>query len=303
MRTIITDSYEIQVECVGDEDSPVVYKHQPGQVEHNQLPHIKKSLEFMAELGYYAVSPNPIGIRGSRRLDGDGSINEYTMYNQTNSGLELNKALHNENSRRLFISAGNSGGCRPAVWEAAIQDYVIGYISTFGAATWLRDKNRHERTVEWRNRGFKDILVDPPGGGPPEFVRVPYKYSETAPAYDADEVIKGVFKPKLIIGATLDKIVLKEDVERFFAVAPQPKDIEWIDSNHFYLPEREATIQETAEEKMQEQFKQNGYTDIIPPVRRYSNQDVIQIVNETIACWLDRKKLLPRIGSTALSRR
>lgn len=318
LETITTKNYELQLQCEGDPDSPDIYIHFPGLVEHNRMPHVEKNLEFYAGLGYYAISPNAPGIFGSYKLNGSKDIADYDTAATAVSAYELidilaMRALKKKNKSISVLVSGNSGGGKTAAWTF-LRPETRAYISVLGAATWKRESNKDERAIYWIQDGSKDFYVIPPDGDELVKIEVPGSYTKYAQAYDSNNILSEKAlrgKPKLIIGGTADTIALPSEVENVFDSTNEPKEIAWVDCNHFMLRGEAAEIQNklmadrkkliydrllTAEERSTRICEETLYEQM-----SYRDPEVIDEINELSADFLERHRLLPsQIGRLAL---
>lgn len=300
---IQTDNYELSVNIDGDEESPVRFEFTPGLGEHCQMPHIESHKRFLAhELGCYVVSATAPGIFGSRLLDRKESIDYYSTYRTTDAEIELSQMLTKANNKQIAVCGGHSGGNRQAVYKGATLKHVKGVVSVFGALTWIRDNNENERKEIWPKRGFKIINVKSPDSDDLVEVVVPAVYTISAPAYDAIETVKAVKKPKLFIAGDHDRVALPSDIVKGYDISPAPKELKWVDCNHYYLSEVSADTQAGIEAELRKIFSEDiAKRKALEAVPNYSEPEYFDKVNELIADWMERHNLLPRqVGRKAL---
>ena len=103
MHVIQTDSFEIAVYSKGDINSKKFALVLPGKLDTKDYFHMKSHVDYLAHLGFFALSFDPPGT-----WDSPGDIRLYTMTNYLKAIHELIAYFGNRGVKKLsFINSDN----------------------------------------------------------------------------------------------------------------------------------------------------------------------------------------------------
>jgi pimeloyl-ACP methyl ester carboxylesterase len=220
-----TESFELGCYIAGDEESDKLALVLPGLLDTKDYSHMRSHTEFLAALGYYAISFDMPGT-----WESGNSIEEYST---TNSLRAVNELITRHNRPTLLV--GHSNGGRLALLSSIRNSEVEACIAIMNAPTFVRASNYHDRKVTWKAEGTKTIFRDEPAHpGQQRRFDVPFSFCVDADKYDARIGLDGLKIPKLFIAGEHDTTVTPEDVRQSFEIAAEPKKMTTIDSDHNY---------------------------------------------------------------------
>lgn len=225
MNIISTETFKLAVLAEGDPNANKIAILTPGRLETKDYAHNVSHINFLASLGYYAISFDPPGT-----WDSPGDINLYTTTNCIRAVKELIQHFGNRQTLLMGHSRGGTISLLAGPQIEAVTD-IISVNSNYGGASQL------DRAKEGRVKvTYRDL---PPGSSPtPEAESkrfdLPYGYFSDSDKYNALEGLSKCNKPKLFFYATQDNVVPPEDVRRMYNDSAEPKTIHELNSEHDY---------------------------------------------------------------------
>jgi len=231
MNLIKTPSFELAVYARGDEHADKLALVLPGRLDTKDYIHMTSHVDFLAKLGFYAVSFDPPGTWGS-----SGSIEDYTMTNYLKAINELIEHFGN----KATLVMGHSRGGSMAMLAAITNPHISHLISIFSRPGPSDIGMQEAKTI-----GFEtDYRYLPPGadrsGGKMEF-KLPYSFFVDGAQYDMRDGLKRCTIPKLFIVGLHDKSVKPEVAREAYDVSAKPKILLELDSDHNYRLHSEIT--------------------------------------------------------------
>jgi pimeloyl-ACP methyl ester carboxylesterase len=220
MDKINTKSFELAVYAKGSEASKRIALVLPGKLDTKDYPHMKSHVDFLADLGFFALSFDP---PGSWESPGDTSL--YTMTNYLKAIDELIEYFGNKPAILLGHSRGGSMAMLGAI-ENPYVTHFIAVMSRAGESVPSKPIKPGDVSVSYR---------DVPGR-PDEKKKfeLPFSYFEDSARYNILDGLKGCAKPKLFVLGKRDITVKPEEVKAAYEAAAQPKEVIEIDSDHDY---------------------------------------------------------------------
>lgn len=223
---ITTESFELAVYASGDEDAEKLALVLPGFLDTKDYPHMTGHVDYLAKKGYFALSFDPPGTWGSK-----GSID---LYNCTNYLQAIDELVELYKNKKVFL-IGHSMGGRMALLAAARNTKITSLGIVMSVLAFVRDRNFEERVTRWKKVGMRTFYRDIPGDkDKKKRFTLPYSFSIDAQKYDAPEILKKVTQPKLFIIGKHDITVTFEEAKETYDLAPQPKELHMLDSDHDY---------------------------------------------------------------------
>lgn len=223
MSIVKTKSFELAVVSRGDKDSAKLALLLPGRLDTKDYINFISHAEYLAGLGFFAVSFDPPGT-----WESPGAISLFTTTNYIMAANELIEYFGNKPTLLLGHSRGATvsilASSNPAVFG------IVPIMANFGSPDIADD--------EVRKNGFKQSFRDLPPGSvktkeQKEFL-LPKAYWDDGKQYNASEVLKICTKPKLLIYAAKDKFTAPQVAEELFKQTSEPKMIKMVDSTHGY---------------------------------------------------------------------
>lgn len=225
MQIIQTKSFQLAVYTKGDPSSPKLALVLPGKLDTKDYAHMRSHVDFLASLGYFALSFDPPGT-----WESPGDIQLYTMTNYLKAVDELIEFYGN---KPTFVM-GHSRGGTIAMIAGAKNPHIFAFAGIMAA---LSQGNFWEPPKEgWKEQGFAVSKRDlPPGGGPQvkEF-ELPYSFYKDQLKYSLTEEITSSVKPKLFILGKEDDVILPDEIKAMFGKFAAPKELYELDSDHDY---------------------------------------------------------------------
>lgn len=228
MGVVETASFSLDTYSAGEADGEKLALVLPGFLETKDRPYLKNHTDYLADLGYLAVSFDPPGTWGS----GD-NIEDYTVTNYLQAIDELIEHFGN----RPVAVMGNSMGGRVALLAAMRNEHVGSVAAVATVFPYIRDRNRDSRTVKWQAEKERILRVESPQD-PNQIIEfwLPYSHSEDAQKYDVpgSAGLRKLVKPKLFVIATRDTVVTPAEALETFEMAAEPKELRKLNAGHEY---------------------------------------------------------------------
>ncbi|HVX58455.1 MAG TPA: alpha/beta fold hydrolase [Candidatus Saccharimonadales bacterium] len=218
---IRTPSFEIAEYATGDQGADRLALVLPGRLDTKDYPHMRSHVDFLASLGYYALSFDAPGS-----WESGGGIEIYSMTNYLKAIDELIEHF----GHKPTLLLGHSRGGSVAMLAAPKNPAVTGFVSVFSRATpsTIGADKAKEQGMEVEHR---DIPGHPDQSK--EFA-LPYSYFEDAAQYNALQGLQTFTKPKLFFYGTRDELVRPAEVRKAYEASADPKEIHELDSDHDY---------------------------------------------------------------------
>ena len=226
MSLIKTDSFEIAIYSKGDINSKKLALVLPGKLDTKDYSHMKSHVNYLASLGFFALSFDPPGT-----WESPGDISLYSMTNYLKSINELIKYYDN---KPTFVM-GHSRGASMAIVASLKNPNITAFASVFSSLNASGSWERSD-TKLWKEQGYLLSKRDlPPGGGEKvkEF-KIPYSFFIDQLKYNITEELSRSTKQKLFMLGKHDPLVKPEVVKELYEIASPPKELYELDSDHDY---------------------------------------------------------------------
>ena len=218
-----THSFELAIYARGNESADKLALVLPGRLDTKDYAHMTSHVDYLASIGYYAVSFDPPGT-----WESPGPIDLYTTTNYLKAINELIE--HYGNKPTVLI--GHSRGGSMALLAGTTNPFVthmVAIMSHHGPSTVGKPEDQSVITPSLRDL--------PPGTSRTtqhkEFF-LPYSYFVDQQQYDALEKLRSSKKSKLFFYGTRDVLVSPESVKSMYDVSAEPKIIHHLNSEHDY---------------------------------------------------------------------
>lgn len=225
MKLIKTKSFQLAIYFQGNPNSEKLALVLPGKLDTKDYFHMRSHVNYLASIGYLAVSFDPPGT-----WESPGDIKLFTM---TNYLKAIDELVSYYNNKQTFIM-GHSRGATIAMLAGTTNPYITAYAAIMSSFT----KNGFEEKKDdnWKRRGYIISKRDlPPGGGPKEKqFKLPYSFFEDQTQYSMTEELVKSTKPKLFILGQQDSLVSPKNVKETYGLLSQPKEIYELNSDHDY---------------------------------------------------------------------
>ncbi len=225
MNIIQTASFQLAIYSRGDENSQKLALVLPGKLDTKDYAHMKSHVDYLAGLGYFALSFDPPGT-----WESPGDISLYTMTNYLKVVDEVIECFGN---KKTFIM-GHSRGATIATIAGTKNPQIFAFGAVMSSFTKAGFQKMADKT--WQKVGDKVEKRDlPPGGGEKvkEF-KLPYSFFEDQSQYSLTPEITSSMKPKLFILGKHDKLATPAIVKQTFSLFAEPKQLYELDSGHDY---------------------------------------------------------------------
>lgn len=223
MSLIRTKSFELAIYSRGDSSSEKFALVLPGKLDTKDYAHMCSHVDFLASLGFFAVSFDPPGI-----WESPGDISLYTM---TNYIKAVNELIEYFGNKPTFVM-GHSRGGTVAILAGTSNSNVVAFAAICSGFVSGKDEN----SDEWKKDGFRIFNYDlPPGGGlkVKEF-KLPYNFQEDARQYEIISGLKISTKPKLFILGLEDEVTDPDIIREIYKASSGPKELDEINYRHDY---------------------------------------------------------------------
>jgi pimeloyl-ACP methyl ester carboxylesterase len=226
MILIETPGFKLACYVKGEADASKLALVLPGLLDTKDYPHMITHVDFLAKQGYLAVTFDPPGTWESH-----GDIEIYTMSNYLKAVDEL---IQHFSSKPTFVM-GHSLGGSIAMLSAVKNTGIVAIAAIMSASSFVRDSNREERIIKWRNDKIKVSYRNMPEDSTQrKQFDLPYSFSEDAQQYDVSQDLKTLQIPKLFIAGDQDTSVEPELVSQTYSLAAKPKILHIMKSDHNY---------------------------------------------------------------------
>jgi pimeloyl-ACP methyl ester carboxylesterase len=223
---IKTDSFTLATYAKGDSNSKKLALVLPGKLDSKDYAHMISHVDYLASLGYFALSFDPPGT-----WESPGDISLYTMTNYLKAINELIKYYGN---KPTFVM-GHSRGASMTILSGLTNPFITSFASIFSSFTEGGYKDNSDIT-RWKEKGYLLEKRDlPPGGGPKirEF-KLPYGFFEDQLRYDVAKDLEHSNKPKLFMLGKRDVLAVPEVIKQLYSITSDPKELYELDSDHNY---------------------------------------------------------------------
>lgn len=224
MEIVKTKSFELAIITKGDLNSEKLAIVIPGRLDTKDYIHNTSLVDYLANLGYFALSFDPPGT-----WESPGDIELYTTTNCIKAVDEL--IVYYGNKPTLL--AGHSRGGTVAMLAGPKNPLVTHFIpifSYYGAPT----DPEEERIVDGKVMSYRDL---PPGNMKTKEQKefgLPLNYFEDGKQYNALPGLRNCTKPKLFFFGYEDDMNDPEDVKKAYEESAEPKMIHGLNSDHDY---------------------------------------------------------------------
>jgi len=206
----------------GDEEADRVAIVLPGRLDTKDYVHMTSLVDYLADLGFYALSFDPPGT-----WESSGDISTYS----TTSILDVTDEIIHRLGSKPTVLLGHSRGGTHALLSGAMNPavtHMVAIMSSSGPTNYGIPKKGSTK------HSTRDL---PPGTGRTVGRRtfeLPYAYFEDQATYDALPALKTSSKPKLFVYGTQDTLVRPETVVAIYDASAAPKVLRAIDTEHDY---------------------------------------------------------------------
>lgn len=223
---IKTKSFALAVYQKGDLNSKKIALVLPGKLDTKDYAHMRSHVDFLASLGFFALSFDPPGT-----WESPGDISLYTV---TNYLKAINELIEFYGNKPTFLM-GHSRGGSMAILAGMRNPNVMAFAAVM-SYVYNKAYNDSHRENEWKEKGYWESTRDlPPGGGEKtKIFRLPYSFYLDQIKYDMVDELAKCTRPKLFVAGKRDEIVIPKIVKQEFENAPEPKKYFELDSGHDY---------------------------------------------------------------------
>lgn len=217
-----TSSFEIATYELGNPEAERIALVLPGRLDTKDYAHIRSHVEYMASLGYFALSFDPPGT-----WESPGDIALYTSTNIRRCIDEVIELLGN----RPTVIIGHSRGGSQALLSGTENPYITHMVAVMSS---VGPTNASKPAPGEVAHSTRDV---PPGTertNEQKAFDLPYDYFIDQEQYDATELLKTCSKPKLFFYGLQDNLVKPQSVKEAYLLAAEPKMIHELNSEHDY---------------------------------------------------------------------
>lgn len=220
MELVKTPNFELAVYAAGDKASPKFALVLPGRLDTKDYAHMRSHVDFLASLGYFALSFDPPGT-----WESPGDIELYTTQNYLKAINELIELFGNKPT----VIMGHSRGGSMALLAGINNPYITHIIAAFShyGPSVMTEKAKEAGVYT----SYRDLT---PGAERTEEKKrfdLPLSYFDDPTKYVGLEACS---KPKLFFFGKQDVMVTPADVQETFNLAAEPKQLVELDSEHDY---------------------------------------------------------------------
>lgn len=220
-----TESFELAILSKGNPNSKKLALVLPGKLDTKDYSHMINHVNFLAGLGFFALSFDPPGT-----WESPGDID---LYNVTNYLKAINELISYYGDRPAFVM-GHSRGGSMAMLAGTTNPKITAFAAAMSHSYSPNRKSKDDEKFEKEGVlvSFREL---PPGTGEKvkEFV-LPYSFLEDQRKYDMEPDLRNSKIPKLFIAGKNDITVNPEDVRKVYEMAGEPKEFAELDSDHNY---------------------------------------------------------------------
>lgn len=225
MPLISTPSFELAAYVNGDEKSDRLAMVLPGLLETKDYAHMQSHVDYLADLGYLALSFDPPGT-----WESPGDIANYTVTNYLQAVDEL---IHYFSERPTFLM-GHSRGATMALTAGCTNVSVFAFAAIMPA--YIDGAYKGKTDEAWKRAGVRLIERDQPSRNSDsrKVFALPYGFFEDQVGHDMTDQLSRCKKQKLFIYGTRDPGATREIVGGFYDLAASPKQLSAVESGHSY---------------------------------------------------------------------
>lgn len=223
MTYLTTSSFQLATYEQGNDHADKLALVLPGRLDTKDYPHTRSHVDFLASLGFYAISFDPPGV-----WESPGDITLYTMTNYLRAIHELIELFGNKPT----VLVGHSRGGTMAMLGGITNSHVTHIVAAMSRPSASKPENTNVLQEHAPDISYRDLPFDTTGNK--KRFELPYSYFEDAARYDVSEDLKLCTKPKLFFYGTEDAIITPEIVWQTYQTSANPKYIHELVSDHDY---------------------------------------------------------------------
>lgn len=226
MGLVETANYSLDTYIKGEPDAEGLALVLPGFLDTKDRSYLKHHVDYLARLGYLAMSFDPPGTWGS-----SGNIEDYTATNYLGAIDELIEHFGN----RPTFEMGHSLGGRMAILSGARNPNIHSLAAIMTVFDYIREDNYESRVTKWRTEGKKVFRIDSPSEpGRVRQFELPYSYSADAQLHQSHDDLNTLAMPKLFIAGRHDRLVTPAEALATYDMVGAPKELRWLNAGHYY---------------------------------------------------------------------
>jgi pimeloyl-ACP methyl ester carboxylesterase len=224
MTLIQTKSFQIATYSKGDPDSKKLAIVLPGRLDTKDYGSMRSHVDFLANLGFHALSFDPPGT-----WESPGGIELFTTTNYIKAVNELIEYFNHKPTFLMGHSRGGSvtilaGTANPSVFAIAPVMATYGEPSSpnpEAVRTGIQKSHRDLPPGDTKTKDQKEFAL-------------PISYFKDGEKYNVIAALKGCTKPKLLFYGTNDSFTKPEKLEEVFEAIPEPKALHKLNTDHDY---------------------------------------------------------------------
>lgn len=223
MDILETKSFKVAVRAKGDPKADKVAILMPGRLDTKDYANFVSHIDFLADLGFYAIA---IDVPGT--WDSPGRLEDYT----TSEYLKVIDELIDVLGNRPTLLLGHSRGGATA--QLASRNPAVVGLVLVNAAYGTPSPPAPEKVKDGTLLESRDI---PPGNTRTKEQRLfnlPLAYFEDGPRHNVTGALKAFKGPKLLVHANKDEFETLEHVKQIYESLTEPKMFLEINSTHDY---------------------------------------------------------------------
>ena len=222
MQLIKTKSFELATYSDGNPESEKLALALPGRLDTKDYVHMKSHVDFLVNLGFFALSFDPPGT-----WESPGDISLFTT---TNYIKAVNELIEHFGNKPTFL-VGHSRGGTVSILTGASNPAVIGFAPIM--ATYGEPSSPKPEDIQ---KGFQMSYRDLPPGisktdEQKEFA-LPINYFKDGEKYNVLDALEKCTKPKLLFYGSRDTFTAPGKVKE--VKIPEPKMLHELDCGHDY---------------------------------------------------------------------
>jgi len=218
---IKTKSFTIAVNIKGNPNSERLALILPGKLDTKDYTHMTSHVDYLANLGFLALSFDPPGT-----WESPGDIK---IYNMTNYLKAINELIEYYGNKPTLLLGHSRGG--NVVIMTSTNPHVIGMVLIISSYKIPTPPNSVEDGFQMESRDL------PPGNvrtKEQKIFALPLDYFEDGKKFDPMIVLKNSMKPKLMFSGTNDKYYTPKEIEEIYNSIPEPKMLHELNTDHSY---------------------------------------------------------------------
>ncbi len=191
----------------------------PGFLDSKDYSHLTHLAQNLTQLGFDAVSFNPVGT-----WDSQGNLSDYSVSQYLTDLAAVITHFQNNNYQQIVLIGHSLGGMIAMLYGTEHNQIINAVVALMPPSSQTRPDKFQPVLKKWKDKGYKISTRNLPGRlNQEKQYKVPYEYILAAKNYDVLTVISKLNAPLLLVAAQDDDGIRPAEIKEIYDQANEPK--------------------------------------------------------------------------------